>query len=109
MSSALIRTNSFLLCDPATSLPLVSIETNTQKHNHMNLQNPLQKQLFSIFVISYKTQRTQLCIKHTHTHTRSETHHRKKPPHITIHSTQTMSETEENIETLMEGSVGASK
>jgi len=71
----------------------------------MNLQNPLQKQLFSIFVISYKPQRTQLCIKHTHT--RSETHHRKKPPHITIHSTQTMSETEENIETLKEGSVGA--
>jgi len=67
VSSALIRTNSFLLCDPATSLPLVSIETSTtQKHNHMNLQNPLHKQIFSISVISYKTQRTQLRIKHTH-------------------------------------------
>lgn len=60
VSSALIRTNSFLLCDPATNLPLVSIETNIQKHNHMNLQNPLQKQLLSVSVISYKTQNTTL-------------------------------------------------
>lgn len=39
VSSALMRTNSFRLCEPATSLPLVSIESSTHHHNnHLNLQ-----------------------------------------------------------------------
>jgi len=38
VSSALMRINSFRLCDPATSLPLVSIESNTHHHLHLNLQ-----------------------------------------------------------------------